>query len=89
MKKHPPIWIAADFECMNVPSESTSENGFHIANKLFANEAVAIGYNILKNPDYDKLKLEKGDYDKVLAENCVVWFIKDMLEIKTDKKNYF
>ena len=27
MKIDPPIWIAADFECMNVPLESTSENG--------------------------------------------------------------
>ena len=52
-KKDPPMWVAADFECMNVLFKSTSENDVRNAKcmqrvhddlleKLFPNEPVAI-----------------------------------------------
>ena len=38
------MWIAADFECMNVPVESKNNN---FMDKLFR-KPVAIGYNMTK-----------------------------------------
>ena len=46
MKIDPPIWITADFECMNVPLESANEND--CKEKLFVNKPIAIGYTIFK-----------------------------------------
>ena len=56
----PPIWIAADFECMNIPinNYNNDDNKDDIVNvndhdnngitdKLFVNKPVAIGYNIV------------------------------------------
>ena len=45
------MWIAADLECMNVPSEFTSENDIHNGNKLVFSKTAAIGYSIVKNPE--------------------------------------
>ena len=83
MKIDPPIWIAADFECMNIPiidndnvndndndddnSKNDDNNNANVndhdnkgvTDKLFVNKPVAIGYNIVKNPDYENLNLEK------------------------------
>ena len=47
MKIDPPRWIAADFECVNIPVESTTEkcptDQFPLTNKLFVRKPVAIG----------------------------------------------
>ena len=59
-----------------------------VTDKLFVNKPIAISYNIIKNPDYDKLNLEKDGYIKYF-EDCVEWFINEMLEIETHKKSYF
>ena len=63
MKIDPPMWMADDIQCMNVPVEYNNdnflENGptdqFRSANKLFVNKLFAIGYNTFKNPDFQNL----------------------------------
>ena len=103
MKIDPPMWIAADFECMNIPINDHNNNNDDdndnvkvidhdnngVTDKLFINKPLAIGYNIVKNPDYDNLNLEKDGYIKYLGEDCVEWFIKEMLEIESYMKTYF
>ena len=46
---------------------------------IFVNKPVAIGYNIVKNPDYDNYNLEKDGYIKHFDEDCVEWFVNEML----------
>ena len=81
MKIDPPMWIAADFECMNFPINDNDNN--IVTDKLFVNKPVAIGYNIVKNPDYDNLKLEKDGYIKYFGEDCVEWFVNEMCGIES------
>ena len=91
----PPMWIAADFECMNLPINNNNDNNnddnVNVIDhdKLFINKPVAIGYNKVKNPDYNNLNLEKDGYIKYFGEDCVEWFIKEMLEIESYMKTYF
>ena len=87
MNIDPPMWIAADFECMNIPFNDNDNNG--VTDKLFINKLIAIGYNIVKNSDYDNLNLEKDGYVKYFGEDCVEWFINEMLEIESYMKTYF
>ena len=95
MRIDPPMWIAADFECMNLPINDKNNNNVNdhdnngFTDKLFINKPVAIGYNIVKNPDYDNLNLEKDGYIKNFGEDCVEWFIKEMLEIENYMKTFF
>ena len=99
MKIDPPMWIAADFECMNIPINDNNNNNDDdndndhdnnsVTDKLFINKPVAIGYNIVKHPDYDNLNLEKDGYFKHFGEDCVEWFINEMLEIECHMKTYF
>ena len=83
----PPMWIAADFECMNIPIIDNDDD--NVTDKLLVNKPVAIGYNIVKNPDYENLNLEKDGYIKIFGEDCVGWFVNEMLEIESFMKNYF
>ena len=85
MKIDPPMWFAADFECMNIPINDND----NVTNKLFVNEPVPIGYIIVKNPDYENLNLEKDGYIKYFGEDCVEWFVNEMLEIERYMKIYF
>ena len=87
MKIDPPMWIVADFECMNVPINDDDND--NVTDKLFVNKPVAIGYIIVKNPDYDDLNLEKDGYIKYFGEDCVEWFVNEMLEIESYLKTYF
>ena len=87
MKIDPPMWIAADFECMNIPINDNNDD--NVTDKLFINKPFAIGYNIVKKPDYDNLNLEKDGYIKFFGEDCVEWFINEMLEIESYMKTYF
>ena len=74
MKINPPMWIAGDFECMNLPINDNNNdddnvnvidhNNNGVTDKLFVNKPIAIGYNIVKHPDYDNLNLEKDGYIK-------------------------
>ena len=105
MKIDPPMWIAADFECMNLPNNDNNNNidddnnddnvnvidhkNNGVTDKLFINKPVAIGYNIVKNSDYDNLNLEKDGYIKYFGEDCFEWFINEMLEIESYMKTYF
>ena len=93
MKIDPPIWIAADFECMNLPINDSVNVNDHdnngVTDNLFVNKPVAIGYNIVKHPDYDNINLEKVGYIKYFGEDCVEWFINEMLEIESYMKLYF
>ena len=99
MKIDPPMWIAADFECMNIPINNNNNNNDNVnvndhdnngaTDKLFVNKPVAIGYNIVKHPDYDNLNLEKDGNIKYFGDDCVEWFISEMLEIEGCKKNCF
>ena len=97
MKIDPPMWIAADFECMNIPINNNNNNDDNVydhnnngvTDKLFINKPVAIGYNIVKNPGYENLNLEKDGYIKYFGEDCVEWFINEMLEIESYMKTYF
>ena len=87
MKIDPPMWIVANFECMNIPINDDDND--HVTDKLFVNKPIAIGYNIVKHPDYDNLILEKDGYNKYFGEDCVEWFINEMMEIEAYMKNYF
>ena len=97
MKIDPPMWIAADFECTNIPINNNNDDNVNVddqynicvTDKLFINKPVAIGYNKVKNPDYDNLNLEKDGYIKYFGEDCVEWFTNVMLEIETYMKTYF
>ena len=113
MKIDPPMWIAADFECMIIPiidNDNVNENDNvddnsknddnNIANlndhdnkcvtdKLYVNKPVAICYNVVKNPDYENLNLEKDGYIKYFGEDCVEWFINEMLEFEGYMTTYF
>ena len=107
MKRDPPIWIAADFECMNLPVNDNDNNNDNVndhdndnanvndhdskgvTDKLFINKPVAIGYIIVKKLYYENLNLEKDGYIKYFGEDCVEWFVNEMLEIEGDMKNYF
>ena len=87
MKIDPPMWMAADFECMNIPIiENDNDN---VTDKLFVNKLVAIVYIMVKNSDYDNLSLEKDGYIKYFGGDCVEWFINEMLETENYKKTYF
>ena len=89
------MWMAADFECMNLPINDNNNvnvidhNNNGVTDKLFINKPVAIGYNIVKNPDFDNLNLEKDGYIKYFGEDCNEWFINEMLEIESYMKTYF
>ena len=87
MKIDPPMWIAADFECKNIPINDNDND--NVTDKLFVNKPVAMGYNIVKHPDYDNLNLEKDGYIKYFVEDCVEWFVYEMLEIEGYMKTYF
>ena len=87
MKIDPPMWFAADFERMNVPINDTDND--NVTDKLFVNKPVAKGYNRVKNPEYDKLDLEKDGYIEYFGEDCVEWLINEMLEIESYMKTYF
>ena len=87
MKIDPSMWIAADFDCMNIPIIDNDNN--NVTDKLFINNPVAIGYNIVKNPSSENLNLEKDGYIKYFGEDCVEWFINEMLEIESYMKTYF
>ena len=113
MKLDPPMWIAADFECMNIPivdndnvndNDNDDDNNKHddninayvsdhdnkgVTDKFFVNKPVAIGYNIVKNPDYENLNLEKDGCITYLGEDCVEWFINDTLEEEGYMESYF
>ena len=103
MKKDPPMWIAADFECMNFPiidNDNVNDNDNNnadvndqdnkgVTDKLFVNKPVAIGHNIVKNRDCENLNLEKDGYIKYFGEDCVEWFINEMLEIEIYMKDVF
>ena len=87
MKRDPPMKITADFEFMNRPLESANENDS--MKKLFVNKPVAIGYNMLKSSGYDNIILEKDWHIRYCGEECVEWFINEMLEIGTYMKKFF
>ena len=87
MKIDRPMWIAAYFECMNLPINNNDND--NVTDKMFINTPIAIGYNIVKNPDYDNLNLEKDGYIEYFGEECFQWFINEMLEIESYMKIYF
>ena len=97
MKIDPPMWIAADFECMNIPindnnndnNNDDDNNNDGVTDKLFINKPLAIGYNIVKNTDYENLSLEKDGYIKYFGEDCVECFVNQMLQIESYMKIYF
>ena len=86
MKIDRPMWIAADFECMNIPIIDNDND--HVIDKLFINKPVGIGYNIVKNPENENLTLEKDGYIKYFGEDCVDWFINEMLQIESYMKTF-
>ena len=87
VKIDPPMWIASDFECMNIPIVDNDSN--HVTDRLFINKPVAIGYNVVKNPAYENLILEKDGYIKYFGEDCVDWFVNEMLEKDSYMKTNF
>ena len=87
MKIDPPIWISADFECMNIPIKDNDND--NVTDNLFINKPVAKGYNIVKDLDYENLNFEKDGYIKYSGEVCVEWFINEMLEIEGYMKSFF
>ena len=84
MRTDPSKWIIApDFECKNVPVDDPQRK------TLFMNKPVEVGYNIVKKPNHENLKMEKHGSKKYLGENCVQWFVNAMLNIDTFMKQYF
>ena len=81
MKIDPPMWTMADFECMNFPIIDNDKD--HVTDKLFISKPVALGYIIVKNPDYENLNLEKGGYIKYCGDDRVEWF-----KFKLERINY-
>ena len=67
MKIDTSLWIAVDFECTNPPADDADSRSHagptknqDISNEEFSvNKQFAIDYNIIKNPYYNNLKLEK------------------------------
>ena len=47
LKIDPPMWIAADFEIMNIPFKDNDKG--YVTDKFLINKPVAIGYKIVKN----------------------------------------
>ena len=86
LKMDPPIWVTANFECMNEPLESNKDN---FIDKLFVNKSVAVGYINVKIPDYDNLNLENHGYNNYFGEYCVEWLANEMLEIDIYMKRFF
>ena len=83
MKTDAPMWIAVDFECMNVPinnndndndnndnnNDNNNENDNNSdTDKLFVNKPVATGYKIVKKPEYENQNLEEYGYIKYLVK---------------------
>ena len=73
MKTDPPVWMAADFGRMNaLINDNVNDNdNDDVTDKLFVNKPVAIGYNVVKNPEYENLNLEKDVYIKYFGEDWV------------------
>ena len=57
--------------------------------KLLGIKKVEVGCNVVKNPYYDDLNLQKEGYNKYLAEDGIEWFINEMLEIEIYMKKSF
>ena len=87
MKIDPPMWLAADFECMNFPINDNDID--NVTDKLFVSKPVSIGYITVKNLYYENLDLEKDGYIKYFGEDCAERFINEMLEMEGYMKNYF
>ena len=81
--------MAADFECMNVLINDDDHDNNQVTDRLFVNKPVAIGYNVVKNLEYENLNLEKDGSFKYLGEDCVEWILKEMLEIEGYMKKNF
>ena len=71
MKTDPPMWIAANSECMKVlisyanDKQSLSTQTVQYRNeKLLKNKPFATGCKVFKNPEYDDLNLEKARHNK-------------------------
>ena len=92
MKIDPPLWKTADFECMNVLTNDNDNvnvnDNDYVSDKFFVNKPIAIFYNIVQNPDYENLNLEKDGYINYFGEDCVEWLINEMLETESYMKNY-
>ena len=69
----------------NVNVNANGNDG--VTDKSFVNKPVAVGYNVVKNPGYNNVYLEKDGYIKCFAEDCVQWFFNEMLEIEGYIKN--
>ena len=86
MKTDPPMWIAAKFKGMSIPVDDNQGNS---NKKLFLSKPVAVGYGIVKNPQYDNGNLGKEGYHNFSVEDCFERFINEMLEIETNMYNNF
>ena len=65
---------------MNVPindndNVNVNDNDL-VTDKLFVSKPVAIGYKIVKIPDFENLTLEKDSYIKYFGKDCIEWFKK-------------
>ena len=83
------MWMAADFECRNVLINDNDIDNAHVTDKLFVSKPVAICDSVVKTPDYENLNLEKDGFIKYFDEDCVEWFINEMLEIEGYMKMCF
>ena len=81
--------MAAAFECMNVLINDDDHDNNQVTDRLFVNKPVAKGYNVVKNPDYENLNLEKDGFIKYFGEDCVEWILNEMLEIEGYMKKNF
>ena len=99
MNIDPPMWMVADFKCMNVlindndndndNDDDNNKDNDHVTDELFVNRPVAIGYNVVQIPEHENLNLEKDGYINIFGQDCVEWFINQMMEIESYMKNYF
>ena len=49
---------------------------------LYPNKPIVLSYNIVKNPYFQNLKMEKDGYNENFGKNCFELFLIEMLEIK-------
>ena len=86
-KTDSPTWNSVDFEYMNTPLDD--DNQLDSNKMLFLNKPIALGYNKVKNSDYENLKLEKQGYNKHFDEDCVEKIKTEMSKIESHIENHF
>ena len=74
VKKDSKLWIAADFECINIATDDPQQKA------EFVSKPTGVDYKTVKNPCYENLKLGENGYNKKLGRELADWFVNEMLK---------